>query len=1264
MVTASTTTTLSISPTSVAAGSPVTLGATVTASDGSAPTGTVEFDAGNVALATASLTAGTSSSTASVTTSAIPAGTYQVTAHYNPQGSVLWNGSTSGVTELDVSSTSLATTNLGFTESTQTIDQGQTVTFTTTLSTAPGEPAPTGIVRYSAGPDVNHTTTIGQATITNGVATLPVGGWSGGTYVVVANYDSDGVYASTSAGPLTLTVNAVSAAVQTDTTLTLEPSTIVAGQTVTLSAHVVQHGSTLTPPGGPIVSFAGGPYVAGDPLSNSSLWVKVGDPGQVMLDANGDASEPAGGWNPGQYTLVAQYPGDIIDGYAPSFGIATLTVLPVGGGGTETLTYTGDVTDTWHNSATLSGRLTDASGDPVAGQSVTFSLGGDSCTASTDGNGNVSCQTTVNTLPGAATVIGSFPGGSTSQSFVVTARPTLTTAANVSAQAGSTASLSATLTDQATSAPLVGEAVTLGVGSDTCTATTNGSGVATCGVPASEGIGPHGITASFGGDSGYAASSGSATLTISQIPTTTTYTGATQSVQGGSATLSAHVADAPDGAAVAFTVGGESCNGTIAGGNASCTVTISDAPGTGYTVKATYAGDAAHGGSSDSKPFTVVSATTTTHIASISPVLAGSSVTLSATVSPSSAPGTVTFSSGATTLCTATLSSGSASCTASFAQSGTYTVNATYGGGGGYPASSDSTTALVYAYAPGGGSFVVGDKTATGSVTFWGAQWSKVNVLSGGPAPAAFKGFAISPSVPQCSATWTTDPGNSSSPPAGPLPAYMAVIVTSNTASNGPAIYGNTVAIVIVQTNPGYKNDPGHAGTGTVVATLCSGGSPGLPKPPSDISYTGATQGATGSTATLSAKLTDSNGKALNNKTVTLTLGSQSCTDTTDGGGNASCTVTISQPAGSYPATATFAGDGSYAGSTDSATFTVTGGGGGISCSAKGTHCESLLADPSPAAGATVTPGQTMTIVYMDESQISKTNPPTAVLSNGQSLPVVVSPTSGQPQNYVDHNGGSTSTKSQSLLTFALPAGLASGSYTVTVTAYDAEGDIDQWSWPIVVGGSGSGNGGGGDDQHGGYKNTSCGGGFNGSSVHHGNTLWFSSVLKVGGLPANGATITFTDQTITIGGKTISVPDSRVVFSRTARQATTTFEDGVWVTVVPVGINGNVFLSGIGYQVGSDIGGGQNVNWSGNMSSDTPGLTVNWQWSAAAYTSFGSSPSDVGVKPVDDNHASSWQDSNHAGTPESWGSHVTDGGTGGGGSNYTGSLSGTCSVNF
>jgi hypothetical protein len=123
-----------------------------------------------------------------------------------------------------------------------------------------------------------------------------------------------------------------------------------------------------------------------------------------------------------------------------------------------------------------------------------------------------------------------------------------------------------------------------------------------------------------------------------------------------------------------------------------------------------------------------------------------------------------------------------------------------------------------------GGSFVIGDlNAAIGSqVTFWGAQWAKSNSLSGGVAPASFKGFAESAmtSLPGCGAAWISDPGNSSRPPAS-IPPYIAVIVSSSTTKSGSAIAGNTQQVVVVKTNPGYAPNPGHAGTGTVVAVIC-----------------------------------------------------------------------------------------------------------------------------------------------------------------------------------------------------------------------------------------------------------------------------------------------------------------------------------------------------------------------------------------------------------------------------------------------------------
>jgi hypothetical protein len=158
---------------------------------------------------------------------------------------------------------------------------------------------------------------------------------------------------------------------------------------------------------------------------------------------------------------------------------------------------------------------------------------------------------------------------------------------------------------------------------------------------------------------------------------------------------------------------------------------------------------------------------------------------------------------------------------------GTDTLQASITNATGSKVTSNSVTVTwTLAFAPGGGAFVIGDRNAAvgGSVMFWGAQWAKVNSLSGGPAPRSFKGFAESPSTPSCGAGWSADPGNSTPPSDGPLPALMGVIVTSSSSKSGPRISGKILQIVLVRTDPGYAANPGHEGTGTVVAVLCSRG--------------------------------------------------------------------------------------------------------------------------------------------------------------------------------------------------------------------------------------------------------------------------------------------------------------------------------------------------------------------------------------------------------------------------------------------------------
>ena len=157
----------------------------------------------------------------------------------------------------------------------------------------------------------------------------------------------------------------------------------------------------------------------------------------------------------------------------------------------------------------------------------------------------------------------------------------------------------------------------------------------------------------------------------------------------------------------------------------------------------------------------------------------------------------------------------------SYADTGYYTVKVHVTDDGGSTADAQ-TKALIYGVAQGG-NFVIGDgNAATGNaVTFWGAQWHKLNTLTGGPAPASFKGFEDQPAHAACGQDWTANPGNSTPPPSGSLPAYMAVIVSSSVSQSGSVISGNTPSMVVVKTNGGYGPDPGHPGTGTVIAKIC-----------------------------------------------------------------------------------------------------------------------------------------------------------------------------------------------------------------------------------------------------------------------------------------------------------------------------------------------------------------------------------------------------------------------------------------------------------
>jgi hypothetical protein len=202
---------------------------------------------------------------------------------------------------------------------------------------------------------------------------------------------------------------------------------------------------------------------------------------------------------------------------------------------------------------------------------------------------------------------------------------------------------------------------------------------------------------------------------------------------------------------------------------------------------------------------------------------------------------------------------------------------------------------------------------------------------------------------------------------------------------------------------------------------------------------------------------------------------------------------------------------------------------------------------------------------------------------------------------------------------------------------------------------------------------------FNGTPIKGGNVIWFNANFTASGIPSTGATISFNNSTVSFTADqpyTLPVPNAQIVFDPNATCASTTFNTATntWMTTVPLSGGDEIFLAGVAFPVPAsfaDAGGKVSgpVTWQGTFSSATTGITVGWKWGAAVYTVFSSDYNAIAPKP---SHQRSclYNNSDHAGTPEGidtgsaqpFKSFVTGGARGGGGSNWTGSWSGTVGV--
>jgi hypothetical protein len=354
-------------------------------------------------------------------------------------------------------------------------------------------------------------------------------------------------------------------------------------------------------------------------------------------------------------------------------------------------------------------------------------------------------------------------------------------------------------------------------------------------------VGSHNVEAIYSGNANFAGSTGTLTQVVNPATTTTTYTGPTTSdfhdAFTASATLTGFGGAPVAGKMITFVLGAgtgtETCSGTTNGsGIAQCSLTPNEAAGS-YTLTTSFAGDSDFVASSDSDAFTITLEETALHYTGPTLIANGMNVSFTALLKEDDVTPiagrtvSITIGSGgsAQTCSGVTDGSGVATCSILVAQplGPGLPIHAAFAGDAFYLPSSDDATGLVFEFLARG-TFAIGNgHAATGDTArFWGAQWASQNTLSGGEAPNSFKGFAgeTSTSPPSCGGTYTASPGNSGGPPST-VPSFMAVAVSSKVKKSGSTISGNIVHIVIVKTAAGYAANPGHPGTGKIVAQLC-----------------------------------------------------------------------------------------------------------------------------------------------------------------------------------------------------------------------------------------------------------------------------------------------------------------------------------------------------------------------------------------------------------------------------------------------------------
>ena len=686
-----TTTAVTALPSPAVSGEAVTLTATVSDTTGSGtPSGTVTFSEGTSALGTATLD---STGTATLSTTALAVGNDTITASYGGDATYAISDGTVAETVDPVGTTATTT---ALTASPNPVVSSQPVTFTATVSGASGSNVPTGMVTFS-----QDGTTLGTAPLNStGGATFSTSELNVGSDIVTATYGGDTTYASSSKSVTEEVKQA------TSTAITASPNPLVAGQSVTLTTTVSDTSGSGTPTG--TVTFSNGSTTLGTATLNSS----------------GTASFSTTALPVGNDTITASYSGDTT--YAASTGTVTETVDQTGTTATTTSVTASPNPAVSGQTVALTATVSSSTGSAAPTGTVTFSQGSTILGTTTLDSAGTATVSTSALVVGSDTITASYGGDTTyaasSSTVTETVNPIGTTATSTALTAspnpgifGQSVTLAATIS-HTTGSGVPSGTVTFSEGGTTLgTATLDSTGAASFSTTALS-VGSDTFTASYSGDTTYAASSDTVTETVNQAPTSTALTASPNSAVSGqpvtfTATVSGTTGSGTPTGTVTFSEGSTTLGTATLNSSGAATLSSSTLAVGSDAITASYIGDATHAGSSGNVTETVnqvgTTATSTALTASPNPASSGQPVTLTATISHtagSGAPtGTVTFSEGGTTLGTATLtSSGTATFSTSALSAGTDTITASYSGDTTYAASNGTGTETVNQVVPTG----------------------------------------------------------------------------------------------------------------------------------------------------------------------------------------------------------------------------------------------------------------------------------------------------------------------------------------------------------------------------------------------------------------------------------------------------------------------------------------------------------------------------------------------------------------------------------